>query len=157
MTVTITSVPAIIIGADKKVDLVKDTDYTQNGEVTVDGNKETVDLTVHGTYQDNTTEQSGTANVDYTTTPTELTNYNIVLKGTDTKGTVNKKPVTKIEVTSPTKTTWSHGDDLTLDGMTITVTYNNDDTDKKQYKHMDGKWHDVTGVVIQSYRELLTM
>ena len=29
--------------------------------------------------------------------------------------------------------------------MTITVTYNNDDTDKKQYKHMDGKWHDVTG------------
>ena len=145
LTVTITSVPAIIIGADKKVDLVKDTDYTQNGEVTVDGNKETVDLTVHGTYQDNTTEQSGTANVDYTTTPTELTNYNIVLKGTDTKGTVNKKPVTKIEVTSPTKTTWSHGDDLTLDGMTITVTYNNDDTDKKQYKHMDGKWHDVTG------------
>ena len=145
LTVTITSVPAIIIGADKKVDLVKDTDYTQNGEVTVDGNKETVDLTVHGTYQDNTTEQSGTANVDYTTTPTELTNYNIVLKGTDTKGTVNKKPVTKIEVTSPIKTTWSHGDDLTLDGMTITVTYNNDDTDKKQYKHMDGKWHDVTG------------
>lgn len=145
LTVTITSVPAIIIGADKKVDLVKDTDYTQNGEVTVDGNKETVDLTVHGTYQDNTTEQSGTANVDYTTTPTELTNYNIVLKGTDTKGTVNKKPVTKIEVTSPTKTTWSHGDDLTLDGMTITVTYNNDDTDKKQYKHMGGKWHDVTG------------
>ena len=67
------------------------------------------------------------------------------MKGTDTKGTVNKKPVTKIEVTSPTKTTWSHGDDLTLDGMTITVTYNNDDTDKKQYKHMDGKWHDVTG------------
>ncbi len=29
--------------------------------------------------------------------------------------------------------------------MTITVTYNNDDTDKKQYKHMGGKWHDVTG------------
>ena len=145
LTVTITSVPAIIIGADKKVDLVKDTDYTQNGEVTVNGNKETVDLTVHGTYQDNTTEQIGIANVDYTTTPTELTNYNIVLKGTDTKGTVNKKPVTKIEVTSPTKTTWSHGDDLTLDGMTITVTYNNDDTDKKQYKHMGGKWHDVTG------------
>ena len=145
LTVTITSVPAIIIGADKKVDLVKDTDYTQNGEVTVNGNKETVDLTVHGTYQDNTTEQIGIANVDYTTTPTELTNYNIVLSGTDTKGTVNKKPVTKIEVTSPTKTTWSHGDDLTLDGMTITVTYNNDDTDKKQYKHMGGKWHDVTG------------
>lgn len=145
LTVTITSVPAIIIDADKKVDLVKDTDYTQNGEVTVDGNKETVDLTVHGTYQDNTTEQIGTANVDYTTTPTELTNYNIVLKGTDTTGTVNKKPVTKIEVTSPTKTTWSHGDDLTLDGMTITVTYNNDDTDTKKYEHKNGKWHDVTG------------
>lgn len=146
LTVTITSVPAIIIDADKKVDLVKDTDYTQNGEVTVDGNKETVDLTVHGTYQDNTTEQIGTANVDYTTTPTELTNYNIVLKGTDTKGTVNKKPVTKIEVTSPTKTTWSHGDDLTLDGMTITVTYNNDANDTKKYEHTGGKWHDVTGV-----------
>ena len=29
--------------------------------------------------------------------------------------------------------------------MTITVTYNNDDTDKKQYKHAGGKWHDVTG------------
>lgn len=145
LTVTITSVPAIIIGADKKVDLVKDTDYTQNGEVTVDGNKETVDLTVHGTYQDNTTEQSGTANVDYTTTPTELTNYNIVLKGTDTKGTVNKKPVTKIEVENPTKTTWSHGDNLTLDGMKITVTYNNDDTDTKKYEHKNGKWYDITG------------
>ncbi len=47
---------------------MKDTDYTQNGEVTVNGNKETVDLTVHGTYQDNTTEQIGIANVDYTTT-----------------------------------------------------------------------------------------
>ena len=145
LTVTITSVPAIIIGADKKVDLVKDTDYTQNGEVTVNGNKETVDLTVHGTYQDNTTEQIGIANVDYTTTPTELTNYNIVLSGTDTKGTVNKKPVTKIEVTSPTKTTWSHGDNLTLDGMTITVTYNNDNTDTKKYEHTGGKWYDITG------------
>lgn len=138
LTVTITSVPAIIIGADKKVDLVKDTDYTQNGEVTVDGNKETVDLTVHGTYQDNTTEQIGTANVDYTTTPTELTNYNIVLKGTDTKGTVNKKPITKIEVTNPTTSTWSHGDILTLDGMTIKVTYSDGDT--KTYTHLGGAW-----------------
>lgn len=138
LTVTITSVPAIIIGADKKVDLVKDTDYTQNGEVTVDGNKETVDLTVHGTYQDNTTEQIGTANVDYTTTPTELTNYNIVLKGTDTKGTVNKKPITKIEVTNPTTSTWSHGDILTLDGMKIKVTYSDGDT--KTYTHSGGAW-----------------
>lgn len=145
LTVRITSVPAIIIGADKKVDLVKDTDYTQNGEVTVNGNKETVDLTVHGTYQENTIEQIGIANVDYTTTPTELTNYNIVLSGTDTKGTVNKKPVTKIEVENPTKTTWSHGDNLTLDGMKITVTYNNDDTDTKKYEHKNGKWYDITG------------
>ena len=43
------------------------------------------------------------------------------------------------------RTTWSHGDDLTLDGMTITVTYNNDDTDTKKYEHKNGKWHDVTG------------
>lgn len=138
LTVRITSVPAIIIGADKKVDLVKDTDYTQNGEVTVNGNKETVDLTVHGTYQENTIEQIGIANVDYTTTPTELTNYNIVLSGTDTKGTVNKKPITNIEITNPTKSTWSHGDALTLDGMTIKVTYSDGDT--KTYTHSGGAW-----------------
>ena len=29
--------------------------------------------------------------------------------------------------------------------MTITVTYNNDDTDTKKYEHKNGKWHDVTG------------
>ena len=145
LTVRITSVPAIIIGADKKVDLVKDTNYTQSGEVTVNGEKETVNVTVYGTYRDNTKEQIETAEVDYTTNPTELTNYNIELSGTDTKGTVNKKPVTKIEVENPTKTTWSHGDNLTLDGMKITVTYNNDDTDTKKYEHKNGKWYDITG------------
>ncbi len=29
--------------------------------------------------------------------------------------------------------------------MTITVTYNNDNTDTKKYEHTGGKWYDITG------------
>ena len=144
LTVTITSVPSIIVGQSKTVTLAKTTNYTQSGEVTVNEVKETVDLTVVGEYAQNTTAEDN-VNVTYSVTNKDsYKNYNIIVAENPT-GTVNKKPVTKIEVTSPTKTTWSHGDDLTLDGMKITVTYNNDDTDKKQYKHTGGKWHDVTG------------
>ena len=144
LTVTITSVPSIIVGQNKIVTLTKTTNYTQSGEVTVGENTEEVNLTVEGKYEQNTTAAEN-VNVTYSVKNKDsYKNYNITVTGNPT-GTVNKKPVTKIEVTSPEKTTWSHGDDLTLNGMTITVTYNNDDTDKKQYKHMDGKWHDVTG------------
>lgn len=144
LTVTITSVPSIIVGQSKTVTLTKTTNYTQSGEVTVGENTEEVNLTVVGEYAQNTTAEDN-VNVTYSVTNKDsYKNYNIIVAENPT-GTVNKKPVTKIEVTSPTKTTWSHGDDLTLDGMTITVTYNNDDTDKKQYKHTGGKWHDVTG------------
>lgn len=144
LTVRITSVPSIIVGQSKIVTLTKTTNYTQSGEVTVGENTEEVNLTVVGKYAQNTTAEDN-VNVTYSVTNKDsYKNYNITVRENPT-GTVNKKPVTKIEVTSPTKTTWSHGDDLTLDGMTITVTYNNDDTDKKQYKHMGGKWHDVTG------------
>lgn len=144
LTVTITSVPSIIVGQSKTVRLTKTTNYTQSGEVTVGENTEEVNLAVVGEYAQNTTAEDN-VNVTYSVTNKDsYKNYNIIVAENPT-GTVNKKPVTKIEVTSPTKTTWSHGDDLTLDGMTITVTYNNDDTDKKQYKHAGGKWHDVTG------------
>lgn len=144
LTVTITSVPSIIVGQNNIVTLTKTTNYTQSGEVTVGENTEEVNLTVEGEYEQNTTAAEN-VNVTYSVKNKDsYKNYNITVTGNPT-GTVNKKPVTKIEVTSPTKTTWSHGDDLTLDGMTIIVTYNNDDTDKKQYKHMGGKWHDVTG------------
>lgn len=144
LTVTITSVPSIIVGQSKTVTLTKTTNYTQSGEVTVGENTEEVNLAVVGEYAQNTTAED---NVDVTysvTNKDSYKNYNIIVAENPT-GTVNKKPVTKIEVTSPTKTTWSHGDDLTLDGMTITVTYNNDDTDTKKYEHKNGKWHDVTG------------
>lgn len=144
LTVTITSVPSIIVGQSKTVTLTKTTNYTQSGEVTVGENTEEVNLAVVGEYAQNTTAEDN-VNVTYSVTNKDsYKNYNIIVAENPT-GTVNKKLVTKIEVTSPTKTTWSHGDDLTLDGMTITVTYNNDDTDKKQYKHAGGKWHDVTG------------
>lgn len=144
LTVTITSVPSIIVGQSKTVTLTKTTNYTQSGEVTVGENTEEVNLAVVGEYAQNTTAEDN-VNVTYSVTNKDsYKNYNIIVAENPT-GTVNKKPVTKIEVTSPTKTTWSHGDDLTLDGMEITVTYNNDNTDKKQYKHMGGKWHDVTG------------
>ena len=144
LTVTITSVPSIIVGQSKTVTLTKTTNYTQSGEVTVGENTEEVNLAVVGEYAQNTTAEDN-VNVTYSVTNKDsYKNYNIIVAENPT-GTVNKKPVTKIEVTSTTKTTWSHGDDLTLDGMTITVTYNNDDTDKKQYKHAGGKWHDVTG------------
>ena len=151
LTVTITSVPSIIVGQSKKVTLAKTTsettgNYTQSGEVTVGENTEEVNLTVVGEYAQNTTAEDN-VNVTYSVTNKDsYKNYNIIVAENPT-GTVNKKPVTKIEVTSPTKTTWSHGDDLTLDGMEITVTYNNDDNDTKKYKHdNNGKWHDVTGV-----------
>ena len=106
--------------------------------------QKTVNLAVVGEYAQNTTAEDN-VNVTYSVTNKDsYKNYNIIVAENPT-GTVNKKPVTKIEVTSPTKTTWSHGDDLTLDGMTITVTYNNDATDTKKYEHKNGKWHDVTG------------
>ena len=144
LTVRITSVPSIIVGQSKTVTLTKTTNYTQSGEVTVGENTEEVNLTVVGKYTQNTTAEDN-VNVTYSVTNKDsYKNYNIIVTENPT-GTVNKKPVTKIEVESPTKTTWSHGDGLTLDGMTITVTYNNDNTDKKQYKHTGGKWHDVTG------------
>lgn len=144
LTVTITSVPSIIVGQSKTVTLTKTTNYTQSGEVTVGENTEEVNLSVVGEYAQNTTAEDN-VNVTYSVTNKDsYKNYNIIVAENPT-GTVNKKPVTKIEVTSPTKTTWSHGDDLTLDGMTITVTYNNDDTDTKKYEHKNGKWHDVTG------------
>lgn len=124
--------------------MTKTTNYTQSGEVTVGENTEEVNLAVVGEYAQNTTAEDN-VNVTYSVTNKDsYKNYNIIVAENPT-GTVNKKPVTKIEVTSPTKTTWSHGDDLTLDGMTITVTYNNDDTDTKKYEHKNGKWHDVTG------------
>lgn len=144
LTVTITSVPSIIVGQSKTVTLTKTTNYTQSGEVTVGENTEEVNLAVVGEYAQNTTAEDN-VNVTYSVTNKDsYKNYNIIVAENPT-GTVNKKPVTKIEVTSPTKTTLSHGDDLTLDGMTITVTYNNDDTDTKKYEHKNGKWHDVTG------------
>ena len=144
LTVTITSVPSIIVGQSKTVTLTKTTNYTQSGEVTVGENTEEVNLDDVAEYAQNTTAEDN-VNVTYSVTNKDsYKNYNIIVAENPT-GTVNKKPVTKIEVTSPTKTTWSHGDDLTLDGMTITVTYNNDDTDTKKYEHKNGKWHDVTG------------
>lgn len=144
LTVRITSVPSIIVGQSKIVTLTKTTNYTQSGEVTVGENTEEVNLTVVGKYAQNTTAEDN-VNVTYSVTNKDsYKNYNITVRENPT-GTVNKKPVTKIEVTSPTKTTWSHGDALTLDGMTITVTYNNDNTDTKKYEHKNGKWYDITG------------
>ena len=145
LTITITSVPSITVGQNAEVTLTKDTHYTQSGEVTVDGVKETVGVTVKGTYTDNNTPANGTAAVTYTTDPTTLTNYNIILSGTDTKGTVNKKAVTGIKVTPPSDTSYEHGDDLALDGMTITVKYAEDDSDNRTYEFTNGKWHETTG------------
>ena len=146
LTVTITSVPSIIVGQSTTVTLEKgaDKNYTQSGEVEVNGVKEEVNLTVTGEYAQNSIAQEN-VNVTYSVTNKDsYKNYNITWNS-NVKGTVNKKPVTKIEVENPTKTTWSHGDNLTLDGMKITVTYNNDDTDTKKYEHKNGKWYDITG------------
>lgn len=138
LTITITSVPPITVGQNPGVTLTKDTNYTQTGEVTVNGVKETVDVAVKGTYTDNNTPANGTAAVTYTTDPTTLTNYNISLLGTDTKGTVNNKPVTGIAVTAPTKPTYEHGDNLALKGMTITVSYGTQENpDDKVYTYVE--------------------
>lgn len=139
LTVTITSVPSIIVGQSKTVTLEKgaDKNYTQSGEVEVNGVKEEVNLTVTGEYGQNSTAQ-GNVNVTYSVKNKDsYKNYNITWNS-DVKGTVNKKPITNIEITNPTKSTWSHGDALTLDGMTIKVTYSDGDT--KTYTHSGGAW-----------------
>ena len=77
-------------------------------------------------------------NVTYSVTNKDsYKNYNITWNS-NVKVTVNKKPITKIEVTNPTTSTWSHGDILTLDGMKIKVTYSDGDT--KTYTHSGGAW-----------------
>lgn len=145
LTITINSVPSIIIGADKKVTLEKGTNYTQSGEVTVNGEKETVNVTVYGTYRDNTKEQIETAEVDYTTNPTELDNYYIEWNGKDTKGSVTQKTA-EVEIDhQPNFVTASprpqHGDKLGangLDGLEYTVRYSDGSTTK--HKHENGDW-----------------
>lgn len=139
LTVTITSVPSIIVGQSTTVTLEKgaDKNYTQSGEVEVNGVKEEVNLTVTGEYAQNSIAQEN-VNVTYSVTNKDsYKNYNITWNS-NVKGTVNKKPITKIEVTNPTTSTWSHGDILTLDGMTIKVTYSDGDT--KTYTHLGGAW-----------------
>lgn len=145
LTITINSVPSIIIGADKKVTLEKGTNYTQSGEVTVNGEKETVNVTVYGTYRDNTKEQIETAEVDYTTNPTELDNYYIEWNGKDTKGSVTRKTTTVEIINQPNFVTATprpqHGDKLGangLDGLEYTVSYSDGSTTK--HKHENGAW-----------------
>lgn len=145
LTITINSVPSIIIGADKKVTLEKGTNYTQSGEVTVNGEKETVNVTVYGTYRDNTKEQIETAEVDYTTNPTELDNYYIEWNGKDTKGSVTRKTATVEIINQPNFVTATprpqHGDKLGangLDGLEYTVSYSDGSTTK--HKHENGAW-----------------
>ena len=145
LTITINSVPSIIIGADKKVTLEKGTNYTQSGEVTVNGEKETVNVTVYGTYRDNTKEQIETAEVDYTTNPTELDNYYIEWNGKDTKGSVTRKTATVEIINQPQFVTATprpqHGDKLGTDGLNgfeYTVSYSDGTTTK--HKYADGDW-----------------
>lgn len=145
LTITINSVPSIIIDADKKVTLEKGTNYTQSGEVTVNGEKETVNVTVYGTYRDNTKEQIETAEVDYTTNPTELDNYYIEWNGKDTKGSVTRKTATVEIINQPNFVTATprpqHGDKLGangLDGLEYTVSYSDGSTTK--HKHENGAW-----------------
>lgn len=93
MTITISSVPSINENAtDLKKILTKDVNYTQSGEVTVNGNKETVNATVQGTYPNSTyTGGSADKNVSYTVTNAdEYPNYDITISGSP-KGTVTQK------------------------------------------------------------------
>lgn len=150
LTITINSVPSIIIGADKKVTLEKGTNYTQSGEVTVNGEKETVNVTVYGTYRDNTKEQIETAEVDYTTNPTELDNYYIEWNGKDTKGSVTRKTATVEIINQPNFVTATprpqHGDKLGangLDGLEYTVSYSDGSTTKHKYEN--GDWLTTDG------------
>lgn len=147
LTVTITSVPSIIVGQSTTVTLEKgaDKNYTQSGEVTVNGEKETVNVTVYGTYRDNTKEQIETAEVDYTTNPTELDNYYIEWNGKDTKGSVTRKTATVEIINQPNFVTATprpqHGDKLGangLDGLEYTVSYSDGSTTK--HKHENGAW-----------------
>lgn len=173
LTVKITSVPPIIIGADKNVSLTKGKHYTQSGEVTADETTETVNVTVKGEYEQNTTATSagGSGKVTYTGVIEDKnnadnenadTNYTVklvdgngnVIDGVSYAGpggTVNKQPVKGVTVTGPTDPTYEHGDKLDLDGLTITVTYADDDeddtNDKKKvyvYSGEDNKWHEDT-------------
>lgn len=76
-----------------------DKNYTQSGEVEVNGVKEEVNLTVTGEYAQNSIAQEN-VNVTYSVTNKDsYKNYNITWNS-NVKGTVNKKPITKIEVTT---------------------------------------------------------
>ncbi len=154
ITIKITSVPPIVIGGEKVQTLTKVTNYSQSGEQ----NNETVDVTVKGTYDQNETATSdgGSKKVTYAWSIADTTNnnnYTVSLKNADgnvidntsvfgPEGTVNKKPITGIAVdTTNMKKSYEHGDPLKLDGMKITVTYNNDPNDQNVYeKCEDGKW-----------------
>ena len=153
ITIKITSVPSITIGGEKAKTLTKDTHYTQNGEVTVNNVKETVDVAVTGTYEQNTTATSdgGSGKVTYTWSIEDATNknnYTVLLKDADgnvidkttvfgPEGTVSKKAVTGISITPPTDVSYEHGDNLALAGMTITVSYGTQDNpDDKVYTYI---------------------
>ena len=147
LTITISSVPSINENAtDLEKTLTKGVNYTQSGEVTVNGNKETVNATVKATYPDSTyTDGSADKNVSYTVTNAdEYPNYDITISGSP-KGTVTQKTATVEINNQPQFVTATprpqHGDKLGangLDGLEYTVRYSDGSTTK--HKHENGAW-----------------
>lgn len=146
LTVTITSVPSIIVGQSTTVTLEKgaDKNYTQSGEVEVNGVKEEVNLTVTGEYAQNSIAQEN-VNVTYSVTNEDAyPNYDITVTGSP-KGSVTQKTA-EVEIDhQPNFVTASprpqHGDKLGangLDGLEYTVRYSDGSTTK--HKHENGDW-----------------
>ena len=152
LTITISSVPSINENAtDLEKILTKGVNYTQSGEVTVNGNKETVNATVKATYHDSTyTGSSADKNVSYTViNEDEYPNYDITIIGSP-KGTVTQKTATVEIINQPkfvTDTTRpQHGDKLGTDGLNgfeYTVSYSDGTTTKHKYEN--GDWLTTDG------------
>ena len=95
-----------------------------------------VSVTVTATYPDSTQDPVGqktekTLTFTKTETGNELGNYVFTLDENGVKGYVVSNIINQINVTNPTKTTYIHGDNLSLAGMVIEVKYQDsrDDTD----------------------------
>ena len=143
LTITISSVPSIIVGQSKTVTLTKATNYTQSGEVTVGEDTEEVNLTVEGEYEQNTTAAEN-VNVSYTVTnENDYPNYDITIIGSP-KGTVTQKTATVEIINQPQFVTATprpqHGDKLGTDGLNgfeYTVSYSDGTTTKHKYENGD--------------------
>ncbi len=144
LTITISSVPSIIVGQSKTVTLTKATNYTQSGEVTVGEDTEEVNLTVEGEYEQKILQLQKTL-MYHIQLQTRTTIRTMILQSSvHQKGTVTQKTATVEIINQPQFVTATprpqHGDKLGTDGLNgfeYTVSYSDGTTTKHKYENGD--------------------